>query len=407
MSVVLYVLRTLWRDLVSLFLMVFAIGYFIDRYCLRLVSSITNFVTLRCLVLTTTILLLSTFGSGCGFNDGKKVIKEKNEPASRHEGRFSVYEYEFKGEGRQHTKDEIEKYGMSPTYVNRSLIDLVWHIEWPEQQSGLTPDALAKVRRIILWATIGLETPNSYIPIETFGETEEELKTRIRRLRAKKGESWEDSEYGLSVTDYSYLASDALSLETGRKMPKDDGRITTQTLEKALSGLKRCAQDGYICKLSGDTHCCQNWTFISDLRLDWPFGITAKDNAEWYEKPVLCFSSDGYINGGGTGTSYFLAKVFSLPDGRELFVEDYFAVDKLKELSNYVWQKFLEEWNFEDAEKVDALKESKINLLDESISIVPSKEGMKWIWGYDTLCPRNDGTPAVFTTWKELQAFRK
>ena len=76
---------------------------------------------------------------------------EHVEPADEHDGRYSVHEYEFIGKGAPHKMSEVRKYGLDHVGSRGSDVSAKVHVEWPEERSGLTKDALAKVRKAILW----------------------------------------------------------------------------------------------------------------------------------------------------------------------------------------------------------------------------------------------------------------
>ena len=98
------------------------------------------------------------------------------EPADRHEGRYSVYSYEFKGKGPAHKMSEVKKYGLDHMGSRGSDVSVKVHIEWPEERSGLTKDALAKVRKAILWMNFVLvPMPCPCVSPESLGETKETL----------------------------------------------------------------------------------------------------------------------------------------------------------------------------------------------------------------------------------------
>jgi len=178
-----------------------------------------------------------------------------------------------------------------------------------------------------------------------------------------------------------------------------------------MAGIKAHAQTCYKCEQPEKTadhwwHCCSQWSFIVDLHLDWPFGVTAKENAEWYERPVICVWNEGYDCDCGNGChDRYCSKVFSLPDGRELGIEDYFAPDKLKALATFVTKRFCGKDldDEESAEKTDCL----LDLAGDEVSMLVSKEGVKWTWDPYTIRPGCDGTPSIFIKWDELAQFRK
>lgn len=154
-------------------------------------------------------------------------------------------------------------------------------------------------------------------------------------------------------------------------------------------------------------HACSQWIFEADVRLEWPFGMTANEGAEWYERPVLYVRNEGFDRDGGHGchSSYF-AKVYGLPDGMELNVEDYFDNDKLKALAEFIWKRYAPE-NMEPDKRRICEEEAKKNdepILDfREMNMQVTKDGIKWTW-----CPDSLGyVPSVSCTWDELKAFRR
>lgn len=344
---------------------------------------------------------------------------ESVEPAELHEGRYSVYTYEFKGKGPAHKVPDTQKDELENRRICGSDVSARVYIEWPEERSGLTKAALAKVRKSMLWMAFSSEAPASwegdkkivYIVPEALGETEETLRERNKKLWAQEGEDRKIDEYGLQPADWARLTGDALSHETGRIPAKEDERTTTQSLELGLAGIKACAQTSYKCKLPEkedeyELHCCSQWTFVADLQLDWPFGMVAKENAAWYARPVLCVWNDGYSNDGGNGChDSYCSKVYSLPDGRELGVADYFASNKLAALSAFVTERLYGEL----LEKGEAAEKSEypLDLADEDVSMLVTGEGVKWTWAPYTILPGCYGAPAASFTWDELAPYRK
>lgn len=335
---------------------------------------------------------------------------EQFEPADKHEGRYSVYSYEFKGKGPAHKMSEVRKYGLDHTGSRGSDVSVKVYIEWPEEGLGLTKDALAKVRKAVLWMNfVSVPMTCPYTSPESLGETKETLEKLNKELWAKEGEDRDLEGFGLQPADWATLYSGGvLSYEMGRLPAKDDGRVTTKTLELALSEIKERAQACYKCappeKMNDSWwHCCSQWSFIIDQHIDMPFGLTAKENAKWYERPVLCVWVDGYDNDGGNGChSSYCSKVYSLPDGIELRAKDYFASGKLAELSAFVTKRLFTELLEED--------EAKERLgcpldLDEA-SMLVSREGVKWTWPAYSILPGCYGTPSVFIKWEEIEAFR-
>lgn len=350
------------------------------------------------------------------------TTSEKIDSADKHDGRYSVYSCEFRGRGPAHKVADVQKYGLDDFGSRGSDVSAKAHIEWPENKSGLSRDALAKVRKTILWLAFASgETvwtkwkddkhPTIYIMPEALGETEQSLLKRAKELWANEGEDRAFDEWGLQPVDWCRLLGDAISRETGRLPARDDGRITTRSLELAIDGIKRCAQDSFKCDpprlINGYwEHTCSQWIFEADVRLDWPFGIVEKENAKWYERPVLCVRHEGFDRDGGHGVhASFHVKVFSLPDGMESCVEDYFANDKLKNLAEFIWKRYAPENVESDKRRIweDEAKKNDLPLVDLSeLNMQITSEGIKWSWWPDSL----GYVPSVFCTWEELTAFK-
>lgn len=336
---------------------------------------------------------------------------EQIEPADKHEGRFSVHKYEFSGKGTAHKMADVKKYELDHMGSRGSEVSVKVHVEWPEEGAGLSKDALAKVRKTILWMAFAYVPETSpYTAPESLGETEETLRNRNKELWAREGENRKIDEFGLQPADWAKLVGDTLSHKAGRLPAKDDGRVTTKTIELGMAGIKEHAQSCYKCappeKMNDSWwHCCSQWTFAVDLHLEWPFGFAAKENAEWYERPVLCVWNEGYDRDGGNGChDCYCAKVFSLPDGRELDVEDYFATDKLKALAAFVTKRFYGE-HLEEEEVAEKSK-LPLDLTGDEVSMLVTKEGVKWTWDPYSVLPGCDGAPSVFIKWQELKEFR-
>ena len=355
------------------------------------------------------ILLLCAACSREPDDGGGQQISESLEPDTRQEEWYAVYASEFKGKGPAHTMSDIEKYGLDQAGRRGSDVSVKIHVEWPDERSGLTTDALAKVRKAILWMNFVLvPMPCPYTSPESLGETAETLERRNKELWAKEGEDRDLEGFGLQPADWATLCCGALSSETGRLPPKDDGRVTTKALELGLAEIMAHAQACFTCELPEKIddswwHCCSQWTFDVNQHLDRPFGSTAKENPQWYERPVLCVWVDGYDNDGGNGChSSYCSKVYSLPDCIELGVKDYFASGKLKKLSAFVTKRLYKE----QLEADEAKERSKYPLDLEEASMLVSKDGVKWTWGAYTILPGCYGTPSVFITWEELEAFK-
>ena len=336
-------------------------------------------------------------------------IAESFEPDVLHEGRYSVYSYEFNGKGPAHKMSDVRKYGLDHTGSRGSDVSVKVHIEWPEERSGLTKDALAKVRKAILWMNfVAVPMTCPYVSPEALGETQETLEKRNKELWAEEGEDRDLEGFGLQPADWATLCCGALSYETGRLPAKDDGRVTTKSLELGLADIKAHAQACYKCELPEKMddswwHCCSQWSYDVDQHIDMPFGLTTKENSKWYERPVLSVWVDGYDNDGGNGChSKYCSKVYSLPDGIELDLKDYFAARKLKKLSAFVTKRLCKEL----LEGDEAKERSKYPLDLEEAYMLVSKEGVKWTWGAYSILPGCYGTPSVFIKWEELESFK-
>ena len=338
---------------------------------------------------------------------------EQIESADQHDGRYSVRSYEFKGKGPAHKMSDVKKYDLDHTASRGSEISVKLHIEWPEAKSGLTKDALAKVRKTILWMAFA-HTPEvtPYTAPESLGETEESLRKRDKELWAKEGEVRDiDDEFGLQPADWAKLVGDALSHKTGRLPAKNDARVTTKALDLGMAGIKARAQSCYKCappKKMNDSwwHYCSQRTFAVDQHLDWPFGFTTKENAEWYERPVLCVWNEGYDRDGENGChDSYCSKVFSLPDDRELGVEDYFAPGKLKALSAFVTKRFYDRHLDEE----EAAEKSKwpLDLTSDEVLMLVTKDGIKWTWTPYSVLQGCYEAPSIFIKWQDLKESRK
>lgn len=345
-------------------------------------------------------------------NPNEKIgqqLSESFEPAELHGGRYSVHSFEFKGKGLAHKMSDVRKCGLDHMGSRGSDVHVKIHVEWPEERSGLTKDALAKVRKAILWMNFVLvPMPCPYTSPESLGETEESLLKRNKELWAKEGEDRDLEGFGLQPADWATLCSGALSFETGRLPAKDDGRVTTKSLELGLAEIKDHAKACYRCDLpekanDSRSHQCSRWTFDVEQHVDMPFGQTAKESSKWYERPVLCVWVDGYDDDCGNGChARYCSKVYSLPDGIELGLEDYFATGKLKKLSAFAAKRLYSELLEEDEAK--SRLECPPDL--EGASMLVTKDGVKWTWAAYSILPGCYGTPSVFIRWEDLEAFK-
>ena len=144
--------------------------------------------------------------------------------------------------------------------------------------------------------------------------------------------------------------------------------------------------------------------FTAQVSLSWPFGLKAKEGAKWYERPVMCVTHWGYANDGGNGDhSFNTSKIYSLPDGEELYIEDYFASDKLKDLKAFVKQRLISDWINDDEDGKAELERNGFYLDDIKIS----EKGMLFKWPVYAILSRPWASPEVFIEWKDLEPFMK
>ena len=340
----------------------------------------------------------------------EREVSENTEPASQHDGMYSVYEYSFKGKGREHTKKEKRKYCISNSEGccfpgNHSEVEAKWHVEWPYENSGLTSDALAKVRKAILCMA--------------FASEEEVL---CEYIESEDTDRWKEryEDNTLSISDMLWLV---LSQGIGKTPMKDDGRVSVNPLEVAMEGLKEHAESCLMCTPMQRYHQCSHWNFTADVRLKWPFGTSKKEGGKWYEKPILCVEHYGYSNDGGHGChSFSCSEIYSLPDGIELKTEDFFAEDKLEELKLFVLERLIKELNmdFEEfqsnyivtsetgwEEKTEELVKKDFSITSSYVTIQVNEQGMEWIWNAYYILPGAWGMPSVFIKWEDLEPFKK
>jgi hypothetical protein len=82
-----------------------------------------------------------------------------------------------------------------------------------------------------------------------------------------------------------------------------------------------------------------------------------------------------------------------LPDGKGLDIEDYFAPNKR------FYGEHLEE------EEVAEKSKYPLDLTGDEVSMLVTKEGVKWTWDPYTVLPGCNGAPSVFIKWKDLNEF--
>lgn len=341
-------------------------------------------------------------------------FKNEEDISCSRKGCFSLYTYSFRGEGKKHTKEEIEKY-----HIQKNMLGVCYpsvksecKIEWPEEESGLTPAALAKVRRAILWMAFPQTEPFSCLPYERlkgFGETPGSILKYLGMIDTNK---WEYLDHYISDSiEDGYLSNSGnfslsafvLSSYMG-KLPATEGdEVGDDCLRFSLDFAKQFANECYECKLE-NYHQCSQYTFDAAVELSWPFGLKAKDGAKWYERPILCVNYSGYANDGGHGNhSMTMSKIYSLPDGEEQIFKDYFDSDKLDDLKAFVKQRVIRDW-LENSEEGIKEMEAFGFYLD---NILVSEEGMMFKWPPYAILPGSGGSPEVLIEWKDLEEFKK
>ena len=328
-------------------------------------------------------------------------------------GAFSLYTYSFSGEGKEHTKEEIEKYDISYPFnssVYYSEVESKVSIEWPELESGLTPAALAKVRRTILWMAFSQVVPFGFIPydrLKGLGETKESILKYLDIIDTNEWdyldhyitESAEDGE--ISKSGNFCLAGFLRSHFVGKLPAKEGDEVGDDCLMASLAFAKQYVNECYECKLESG-HQCSRYDFTAQIDLSWPFGLKAKEGAKWYEQPVMCLKYWGYANDGGNGDhSDNDLKIYRLPDGEELSFEDYFASDKLKALEALVKQRLISDWINNDEDGKAELERNGFYLDDIKIS----EKGMLFKWPVYAILSRPWASPEVFIEWKDLEPF--
>lgn len=269
-------------------------------------------------------------------NESEKVIS-----SAAFSGRHSLHKYSFTGAGKKHEVKFDDE-----TFLRGSNIDCMWTIAWPEEKSGLTTNALAKVRRAIVEGAFGQMGPES----EVIGHGER--------------------------------------------------------IEMVEEHYKKVARELWACSdRASPSHVCSRWTFVADVKLDYPFGL--KGGEEWYEKPVLTFINTGYENDGGNGChSYVRVGVFSLPDGRALGEGDFFRADKMNELFRLVLERLILE---NDIDKADILEKNiaKIEYVPDMFEFFVTSDGATWYANPYAIFPGCQGVTSVTLPWSELYPYLK
>ncbi len=339
--------------------------------------------------------------------------------ASKHEdesfdrkGFFTVYKYAISGEGEEHTKEEIKAYEINTNwYLPYPKISAKCHIEWPNGDCGLTAPALAKVRRAILWMAFcetDFFTPACYERIKGLGESRESILNYRDEVKTEwYKDLWDvdikcigeisENDKCLSNSDFARLHNAVLCHSAGKKPAREGDEVSDECLEAAIGYLKEYAQACLKCKPKG-YHICSQFTFDADVRLSWPFGLNGKEGAKWYERPVLCVNYFGWSNDGGSGNhSMMNSKVYSLPDGEELFLTDYIAEEKKEAFQTFLKERLKKD--FKDNYYYQDLA-NKTNLFEyiNEVYMNVNEAGITLRWWTNE---------EVAIKWQDLEPFRK
>ncbi len=204
---------------------------------------------------------------------------------------------------------------------------------------------------------------------------------------------WPESLSGLNERGLSSVRREILQMTFGPawRFLKDDDKawMPPPTIAEAAEEIKRALNNP------------NGLNMTADVELEWPFGKSAREGADWYEKPVLVAKNNGsacFVTTCGC-TDYAIARTFSLPDGRELMVDDYFDGDKIAALSALVRQRL--------SENVD-VEVPDINLRDRDVVSMRVKEsGVCFYFAPYTILSGAYGTTKVFLKWSELSEFRQ
>ena len=217
-----------------------------------------------------------------------------------------------------------------------------------------------------------------------------------RRISVKGRICWPESLSGLDERGLCAVRREILRMAFGPAwcVLNDDGPAWTPppTLPEAEAELLRALDNP------------NGLVFSTDVVLEWPFDKTENADAKWYERPVLvvkCDGSAGFVTTCGC-TDYTVVRTFSLPDGRELTVDDYFAADRIDALAARVRQRLLETVPCDDASDVPA-----VNLRDRNAVFLRVRYGgICFYFAPYTLFPGSCGVTKAFLTWSELAEFR-
>ena len=215
--------------------------------------------------------------------------------------------------------------------------------------------------------------------------------------------AWPESLSGLNNEGLSSVRREILQMTFGPAWSDlnhgDKTWIPPPTIEEAEEEIKRKLEEPDIV-----------WEFSGDVELDRPFGASLQDGAEWYARPVIVAKNDGNSSfRRECGCTYYtIARTFSIPDGREMTVDDYFDRGKMKELSALVWRRLLESVFPFDDETRKGMGHRDINLRDRNLIFMRVMSGgICFYFAPYSIFSGAEGVTKAFLKWGELSKFRK
>ena len=215
--------------------------------------------------------------------------------------------------------------------------------------------------------------------------------------------AWPESLSGLNNEGLSSVRREILQMTFGPAWSDlnhgDKTWIPPPTIEEAEEEIKRKLEEPDIV-----------WEFSGDVELDRPFGASLQDGAEWYARPVIVAKNEGNSSfRWECGCTYYtIARTFSIPDGREMTVDDYFDRGKMKELSALVWRRLLESVFPFDDETRKGMGHRDINLRDRNLIFMRVMSGgICFYFAPYSIFSGAEGVTKAFLKWGELSKFRK
>ena len=215
--------------------------------------------------------------------------------------------------------------------------------------------------------------------------------------------AWPESLSGLNNEGLSSVRREILQMTFGPAWSDlnhgDKTWVPPPTIEEAEEEIKRKLEEPDIV-----------WEFSGDVELDRPFGASLQDGAEWYARPVIVAKNEGNSSfRWECGCTYYtIARTFSIPDGREMTVDDYFDRGKMKELSALVWRRLLESVFPFDDETRKGMGHRDINLRDRNLIFMRVMSGgICFYFAPYSIFSGADGVTKAFLKWGELSKFRK